>query len=287
MAVYKRGYQRYRGPLTGDLARLFVLPRFAWKRLLEQRLVVIVMVIAMFWPLACGAFIYVSNHAELWTGLGGGDISKFLTVDGTFFVVFMNTQALFAVILAAFAGPSLIAPDLANGALPLYFSRPLSRIEYVLARMLVLVGLLSPVTWVPGLLLFGMQSGMAGWTWFSENWHLGTGVFLGFVMWIVFVSLVAMASSAYVRWRVVAGALVVAFFFVTAGAAELMNAILRVDWGRAFNPGQAMNQIWRAMLGAEPMRGPDTPECVAAFAVMIAIFLIVLERKLRAVEVVS
>jgi|SRR5688572_15249388 len=287
MAVYKRGYQRYRGPLTGDLARLLVLPRFAWKRLLEQRLVVIVMVIAMFWPLACGAFIYVSNHAELWTGLGGGDFSKFLTVDGTFFVVFMNMQSMFAVILAAFAGPSLIAPDLANGALPLYFSRPLSRTEYVLARMLVLVGLLSPVTWVPGLLLFGMQSGMAGWTWFSENWNLGAGVFLGFVMWIVFVSLVAMASSAYVKWRVVAGALVLAFFFITAGAGELINAILRVDWGRAFNPTQAMNQIWRTMLGADPVRGPETPECLLAIAIMIAIFVFVLERKLRAVEVVS
>ena len=86
---------------------------------------------------------------------------------------------------------------------------------------------------------------------------------------------------------VLAGALVLAFFFVTAGAGELINGILRVDWGRAFNPAQAMNQIWRTMLGAEPIRGPETPECIFAIAVMMAIFLFVLERKLRAVEVVS
>jgi ABC-2 type transport system permease protein len=286
MAVYRRGYQRYRGQFTGELARLFVLPRFAWKRLLEQRLVVIILVISLFWPLACATFIYVSNHAELWGGLDR-DFLQFLRIDGNFFVVFMNAQAFFAIVLAAFAGPSLIAPDLSNGALPLYFSRPLSRTEYVLARLLVLVGLLSPVTWIPGLLLFGMQWGMAGWTWFSENWQLGAGVFAGFLLWIVFVAFVAMASSAYVKWRVVAGALVFAFYFVTAAAAAIINNILRVDWGRALNPGQAMNQVWRALLGAEPMRGPGAAECLLSIGVMTAILLLVLERKLRPVEVIS
>jgi ABC-2 type transport system permease protein len=286
MAVYRRGYQRYRGDLTGDLARLFVLPRFAWKRLLEQRLVVIILVISLFWPLACAAFIYVSNHAELWGGLDR-DFLQFLRIDGRFFVVFANAQAFFAMILAAFAGPSLIAPDLSNGALPLYFSRPLSRVEYVLARLLVLVGLMSPVTWMPGLLLFGMQCGMAGWTWFSENWTLAAGIFTGFLIWIVFLALVAMASSAYVKWRIVAGALVVAFFFITAAASAIVNNILRVDWGNALNPSIAMNQTWRTLLGAEPLPGPGTPECLLSIAAMTAILLLVLERKLRPVEVIS
>lgn len=286
MAVYRRGYQRYRGPLTGRWTRLLVLPRFAWQRLLQQRLVVITMVVALFWPLACATFIYVSNHAELWAGLSP-EIAKMLQIDGRFFVIFMNVQAFFAIVLAAFAGPGLVTPDLSNGALPLYFSRALSRADYVGARMLVLVGLLSPVTWVPGLLLFAMQWGMAGWSWFTKNWTLGAGVFAGFLLWIVFVGLVALASSAYVRWRLVAGGLVLGFFFVSAGAAELINGILRVDWGRALNPGQAMNQVWRSMLGADPIRGPETPVCLLAIAVMTAILLVVLERKLRPVEVVS
>src|SRR6266481_4825939 len=182
MAVYKRGYQRYQGPLSAHWSRLFVLPRFAWQRLMQQRLVVILFVIAMFLPLGCAGFIYLANHAELLQGFGG-KLANNLKVDAQFFVVFMNAQAFFAIVLSAFAGPSLIAPDLANGALPLYFSRPLSRPEYILARMLVLVGVLSPVTWIPGLLLFSMQSGMAGWTWFMENWRLGSGIFFGFLLW--------------------------------------------------------------------------------------------------------
>src|SRR5438552_17784954 len=181
MAVYKRGYQRYQGPLSAYWSRLFVLPRFAWQRLMQQRLVVILFVIAMFWPLGCAGFIYLANHVELLQGFGGKLASNF-KVDAQFFVVFMNAQAFFAIVLSAFAGPSLIAPDLANGALPLYFSRPLSRSEYVAARMLVLAGILSPITWVPGLLLFAMQSGNAGWNWFTDNWKLGVGVAAGLML---------------------------------------------------------------------------------------------------------
>src|SRR6266567_3880449 len=247
MAVYRRGYQRYQGALTSQWTRWFVLPRFAWQRLMQQRLVTILFVIATFWPLACAAFVYLSHHTELLQGFGP-QASRLLTIDGEFFVVFMNAQSMFAIILSAFAGPSLIAADLSNGALPLYFSRPLSRWEYVLARMLVLAGVLSPVTWIPGLLLFLMQSGMAGWSWFKDNWMLGAGIGAGFLIWIVFVSLVAMASSAYVKWRVVAGALVIGFFFVTAGASEIMRQILRADWPKAFSPAEAMAQIWNAML---------------------------------------
>jgi len=286
MAVYRRGYQRYQGPLSSRGSRLLVLPKFAWERLMQTRLVVIIFVLAMFWPVACAVFVYLSNHTELLQGFGP-QAAQLLKIDGNFFVVFMNTQSMFAIVLSAFAGPSLIAPDLANGALPLYFSRPLSRTEYILSRMLVLIGVLSPITWVPGVLLFLMQSSMAGGTWFSENWQLGVGIFFGFLLYILLVSLVAMASSAYVRWRIIAGALVLGVFFILAGAAELVNEVLRVEWASALNPVRAMNQIWRSMLGAEPIAGPEAYQCFIVILVMTGLLLAVLQRKLRPVEVVS
>jgi ABC-2 type transport system permease protein len=253
---------------------------------MQQRLIVILLVASMFWPLGCLAFVYLSNHLDLLPGLRVSELS-FLRINGDFFVVFMNVQAVFAIILSAFAGPSLIGPDLANGALPLYFSRSLSRAEYVVARLIVLIGVLSPVTWIPGLLLFAMQVGMAGGTWFNENWKLGIGIVAGLLVWILFVSLVAMTSSAYVKWRVVAGALVLGVFFVLAGAAEMTNAVLRVEWALVFNPARAMNQIWRWMMGVEPVSGPAAFPCAIAVTVMAAALLWVLERKLRPVEVVS
>ena len=44
---------------------------------------------------------------------------------------------------------------------------------------------------------------------------------------------VALTSSAYVRWRIVAGGLVLGFFFVLAGAAELTSSVLRAPWPSA------------------------------------------------------
>jgi len=157
----------------------------------------------------------------------------------------------------------------------------------VLARLLVLVGLLSPVTWAPGLLLFGMQSGLAGWGWFASNWKLGAGLLLGFGCWILLVSLVALACSAYVRWRVVAGALVLAFFFVLAGASQIVRLILRVEWSSLLNPSGAMYRVWCSMLGVEPPEGPGALASLAALMVMALVLAWVLERKLRPVEVVS
>src|SRR5688500_5816015 len=231
MSVYKRGYQRYSGPLTGRWQRFLVLPRYAWRRLYQQRLVLLLTILAFVWPLLCAGFIYLTNHAELLQGLDR-DFREFIQVDGRFFSIFMYVQAGFAVFLAALAGPGLIAPDLANNALPLYFRRPLTRWSYALARLTVLVGMLSIVTWVPGL------------------------------------SLVAMARSAYVKWRVGAAAVSLAFFFILGGVAEMIDNVLRVTWGHIIDPAWAVNRVWCALLGVEPPRGPGAGASACALAVM-------------------
>jgi ABC-2 type transport system permease protein len=263
-----------------------VLPRYAWRRLYQQRLVLLLTILAFVWPLLCAGFIYLTNHAELLQGLDQ-EFRQFIQVDGRFFSIFMYIQAGFAVLLAALAGPSLIAPDLANNALPLYFSRPLTRWTYALARLTVLVGMLSIVTWIPGLILFGLQVGLAGYTWFRVNWALGAGMVAGFFIWLLVLSLVAMASSAYVRWRVVAAAVSLAFFFILAGIAEMIDEVLRVSWGHIIDPAWTVNRIWCALLGVDPPGGPGTAASAVAVALMVALLVFVIERKLRPVEVVS
>ena len=152
MAIYKRGYRRYEGSLTGRWTQFMVLPRYGWRRLYQQRLVVLLTMAAFIWPILCAGFVYLTNHLDLLQGLDR-EFREFIQVDGRFFSIFMYVQGSFAVFLAALAGPGLVAPDLANNALPLYFSRPLPRWGYALARLTVLVGMLSVVTWIPGLLL--------------------------------------------------------------------------------------------------------------------------------------
>ncbi len=286
MAVYRRGYHRYQGLITGHWMRFMVLPRFAWRRLYEQRLVVLLTVAAMIWPLLCAGFIYLANNADLLKGLDR-DFREFVTVNGRFFLIFMYVQGSFAIFLAALTGPGLIAPDLSNNALQLYFSRPITRSDYALARLLVLFGMLSAITWVPGLLLFGMQVGMAPAGWFRTNWTLSAAVVGGFALWAFLVSIVALVCSAWVRWRVVAGALVLAFFSLLSGVAAMVNEVFQVTWGHALDPAWDVNQLWRLMLGVGPADGPGAFACALSLAGLIFILVVLLARKLRPVEVIS
>jgi ABC-2 type transport system permease protein len=262
-----------------------VLPRYGWHRLYQQRLVVLLTMVAFIWPLLCAGFIYLANHVELLPGLDR-DFLSFIQINGQFFAVFMYVQSGFAVFIAALTGPSLLAPDLTDNALPLYFSRPLTRWSYALARLTVIVGMLSVVTWVPGLLLFGLQIGLAGGWWFLANWTLGAGMVVGFLLWLLFLSLVAMASSAYVKWRVVAAAVSLAFFFILAGVAAMIDAIFRVTWGHVLDPAWSVNRIWCSLLGVDPPNGPGAGASLFALAAFAVLLVLVIERKLRPVEVV-
>ena len=262
-----------------------VLPRYAWRRLYQQRLVLLLTMAAFVWPILCAGFVYLTNRAELLQGLDR-DFRQFIQVNGRFFSIFMYVQGGIAVFLAALAGPGLLAPDLANNALPLYFSRPLTRWSYALARLTVIVGMLSVVTWVPGLLLFGFQGALAGGWWMFANWTLGFGVVAGFLLWLLVLSLVAMASSAYVKWRIVAGAVSLAIFFLLSGVSAMIATVFRASWAHVLDPAWAVNRVWCTLLGVDPPDGPGAGASMLSLMVFILLLVLVIERKLRPVEVV-
>jgi len=161
-----------------------------------------------------------------------GNIFK---VDNDFFIVLMIVQAEAAFLLNCWVGPVLISGDLTNGALPLFLSRPFSRPDYVLGKLAVLGLLLSAVTWVPGLLLFGLQSSLAhnGWIW-SHLWMVVPIVFCSLI-WILALSLLSLAVSAWVKLRIVATGVTFIIFFVPAGLGEMFNHIMGTYWGALLN----------------------------------------------------
>jgi len=284
MSVYRRGYQRYQGKIEGRWKRFLVLPRFSWRAMFRQRLVILLLVSAMVWPILCAAFIYFNNNAELVNKM---PLQSFFEINDGFFISFMTAQKLFAVFLAALTGPGLIAPDVANNALQLYFSRPLTRLDYAGGRLAALMGLLSLITWIPGLAIFIMQAAMAGNGWGAGNWRLGFGMFTGFMLWIFLVSLAALASSAWVKLRVIAGGLILGFFFILSGIAGMINGVFRGTWGYLLNPSWTAERIVCAISGTEVPDSPGAASAIAAFLVVLLLLALMLERKLRPVEVVS
>lgn len=285
MAIYRRNYKPYSGALTPTWSRCLVLFRYSRRDLFRSKFMTAFFVICFAFPLVCLLLIYLVHNATFLEEIGVRN--QIFSIDNEFFFRFISVQGAFAFLLTAFAGPGLISPDLSNGALPLYFCRPFSRAEYVLGKSSVLAILLSQVTWVPGLILFAVQASLAGpgWTW-SHLWIVGSLV-LSSLIWIAILSLLAMAFSAWVKWRIVAGALLLAVMFFGAGFAQAVNAVLQTQSGYLFDLGYLMRTVWNALFRVDAQHAIPVAEAWIALIAYCAICLGLLMRKVRAYEVIG
>src|SRR5216684_4522544 len=231
MAVYKRRYNSYAGSLTPEWSRFFVLTRYAFADLFKSRFFILLLVLSLVPILFFAGYIFIANNktVQLLMQVRSADL---FSVEAQYFVVIMMVQTQAAFLLNCWAGPVLIAGDLTNGALPLFLSRPFSRADYVLGKFTVLGLLLSGFTWAPCLLLFSLQAGLArnGWIW-SHLWMV-VPIVLCSAIWILMLSLLSLAVSAWVKLRIVATGVIFITFFVPAGLGEMFNAIMGTIWGR-------------------------------------------------------
>jgi ABC-type transport system involved in multi-copper enzyme maturation permease subunit len=234
MAVYKRRYNPYTGSLTPEWSRFFVLTRYAFADLFKSRFFVLLLVLSLVPILFFVSYIFIANNQTVQFLMQLRSADSF-SVENEYFIIFMIVQAQAAFLLNCWVGPVLIAGDLTNGALPLFLSRPFSRADYVLGKLAVLGLLLSAVTWVPCLLLFSLQAGLAkdGWIW-SHLW-MTIPIVLCSAIWILMLSLISLAVSAWVKLRIVATGVIFISFFIPAGLGEMFNAIMGTYWGRLLN----------------------------------------------------
>lgn len=287
MAVYKRSYKPYVGPLTGQRQRWLVITRFSLATAFSSRISVVLLVLCFVPPLVGALMIYVANNdlVQAAMKLNAGLASKLIS--NGFFVTFLEIQAWLALFLTAWIGPATIAPDLSNNALPLFLSRPLSRAEYIAGKVLVLAGVLSAVTWVPLLLLFFLQSQLSKTPWFSANWYVAPGIFLGCWLWIAVLSLVALAVSSWVKWRIVATGATIAILMVPAGFGGVISGVLRTKWGLLLNVPYLMTLIWTDLLRVPlPLQAVPVPAAWTMMLATAALSLIVLTRRIQARQVV-
>ena len=298
MAVYDRRYRPYSGPTTPDWSRFLVITRYAVQDVFRSKLLIVFFTFCFVFPLISAAAIYLRHNADLievLSAMGGKGLDEWVPIDGTFFNVFLRFQGACAFFLVLFVGPRLISRDLANNGLALYLSRPFSRAEYVAGKVTILLGLTSLVTWVPGLLLVLLQFSLEGTAWLSKYPTLPMAVFVGAWVWIITISFMALAVSAWVRWRPLAGFVLLMIYFGGGFFALVVKELFRADLGHLLSIKQVITIIWAGLLGIEARIGPfgvwgpiDVPVTgawlVVAFIVAASLFL--LNRKIRAYEVV-
>ncbi|MGA8027707.1 MAG: hypothetical protein WB992_11220 [Bryobacteraceae bacterium] len=284
MAVYKRTYRGYSGAVTPAWSRFLILYRYSRRTLFRSKFQTAFFVLCFFFPLLCLLGIYANSNLSAFSFLGTRS-GPLLNVNGAFFLIYLGVQGTLAFILTAFMGPGLVSPDLANGALTLYLCRPLSRTEYVLGKMSVLLIQLSWITWVPGLVLFFVQASLSGRGWLTSNLWIATGIVLGSLLWITVLALLSMAISAWVKWRIVAGALLLGTFFFGAGFAQAINAVLRTYHGFVIDLGTLISIIWHNLLH-DPFAPISVAEAWIALLAFAAFCLFLLMRKVKANEVI-
>ena len=290
MAVYKRTYHAYAGPLTPQRSRLFVISRFCAREMFQSRIFSGAVVFSYLPFLIVAGLIYVVNSpvAQGALSLRGAPL---LAVDNLFFLRFLQGMEYIALFLCAYAAPGLVSMDMANNALPLYLSRPLTRIEYVLGKAIPIAAVLSIVTWVPGVLLYLIQASMAGGGWGWKHLDIVGATLAGSALWIALLTLVSLAISSWVRWRIIATAAIVGFFFVPAAFGTAVTVILRTSWGELLNFPYLNTLIWYRLFGLEApywSRFPNVPLPTAwlTFLGLSVLALWMLHERIRAREVV-
>ncbi len=156
MPIYDQTYRKYdaRGPLRS--VRFWPITREALRLLLAKKAFLALW--AACWLPFVGFVIYlwaVTQFAQ------APQMAQMLPSGGQVFGRYFHFQILLVFILSTFGGAGLIANDLKSGGILVYLSRPLTRRDYVLGKVLVLMLLNVSVTLVPALLLYLIALGLA------------------------------------------------------------------------------------------------------------------------------
>ena len=289
MAVYKRNYTVYQGAVTPPGARVLVLARYAFNEAWSSKITVGLFIFCLLPFIGSLLVIYLANNPVA-RALIGGRGPETLAIDAFFFLRVQQTQSWLALVMAAWIAPRLITFDLTDNALPILLSHPISRFGYVFGKFLALFTSLSLITWLPCLLLFADEAYSSPQPWAMSNLHIATGLIAGSVIWIAFLSVLGLALSSWVKWRVVATGVIFAAVFVPAGIGAIFSAVLRTKWGLLLNVPIMMSSLWQRLLGAPEPRDGSFAMPTMAIAIMLSLAGVVclgmLNKRIRAREVV-
>jgi hypothetical protein len=200
-----------------------------------------------------------------------------LPIKYTAFAIYL--QAVIGLFVAAQA-PQSVSRDLRFKSVPLYFSRPIERIDYVIAKFAALASALLILTAAPLVILYA-GSLLAKFDFAEQTRGFGQGLVSVALLSVLFAG-VGLVVAALTPRRGFGVAAVIAVLTITYGAVSTVQAIAwqtdsadAVPWLGLFSPITLIDGIQTAYLGATSAfpggEGPGTGTGVAYLIVFFAL----------------
>ena len=278
MPIHDQGYRRYAGHRGPHGRTWWVIARSSIMIMLRKRLFLALLLVAFIpFLVYAGRFYFAANFPQM----------SALAPTHETFRDFFDVQTLFVFFVTIYVGAGLIANDRRANALQIYLSKPLTRIEYIAGKLAVLLVFLLGVTWLPAMLLLLVQVMFSGnLTFLRNNAFLVPAITLFALIQVFTASFAMLALSSISRSSRFVAVMYAGLIFFTAA---MYNA-LRAMTGRSFawlSPGDSLEIIGNAIFRVRSTYEVPVPVAFLAVAVIIIASIVVLERRVRGVEVVT
>ena len=152
MEIREKGYRHWDGKLRSSRYDWLPITRAGIRAVFKKKFAKVIFSLCASSFFVFLAAVYASTKPELKIL---GELVRLLKSDAELFKTFYANGFLtfMLIILSVFSGADLISSDLKYKAFPLYFSRPLSRGDYLAGKFAVILSYLLAFTLVPGILL--------------------------------------------------------------------------------------------------------------------------------------
>ncbi len=284
MPVYERGYTHWRPSGLKALPAWLVIARRGVTGPLKRRRILLLVLLAWIPAIVKGGIIYFRLKAGNLTDLLGAGWAS-IGPDG--FLSFLEGQRFFVFVLLAVTGAGLIATDRREGGLTLYFSRPLSLVDYLAGKAGSVLFFYLLITLLPVYVLcleaYLIAPGATGLTMLlaiparATFYCLLSGVSITLVL-LAFSSLGKRSIFVMVWWAIM----------ITG-----TEALAAIGGGLGSRGMQALNflgqyhNLGSLVFGTAPRIDVPAPVSLVMVLVWTALALAVLRRQVRPVEVVS
>lgn len=309
MPIYELSYQRLPGIRKPQRFRFPPIAFASVRQFFKGRANLVLFIAAAGVPLLIGATlrtILFWASDEMRENLPAF-ISEILHLGPAIGFVFITALLrVFTVLLVLLSASGSIASDLRSNALEIYFSRPITRLDYVLGKMSATLGLVAVAIALPLILLFAIDVSLT-----EEEGFLGKQLPLLFKFLVaVFMpalplSLVALALSSVARSARKVNVLFFATILGTKAIAGILFVITRDHAFQLIDLGTVVDRLTFEMLdvatsvselsqrvpGLSKLRAPIAPvpisHCLMAYLAWLVLPILVLRSKVRGFEVVK